>query len=503
MQPLSSRKKIAHNTVFLYIRMILTLVVSLYTVRMVLSILGVEDYGIYNAIGGVVASMSFLTQVLTNASQRFFSIEIGKGEEGRVDQYLGSILFVFLILAIIIFIVLEAGGLWLIGNKLTIPADRFSAAIIVFHVSILTFLISVLGSPFNALIVANEEMNVYAYISIADSLVKLGVVYLLYISPIDRLIFYSILLLSATLTTTLLYIYFSRRRVKIRIRVNRNKEKLKVIISYSSWTLIGTASGILGIQGNSLLLNIFSGPIANAAFAISLQVSGAVQSFVSSFYTAVSPALIKGYSAGDYNYMTSLFYFSNKVIFTLMLTVIFPLFVETEFVLNLWLGQISEFMVVFVRVMLLYTFVLCLSFPITTIVQAAGRVKLYHGIVDGFALLILPCAYLVLKSGFCPTSALISMVIIFVICHMLRLLILKKVINFSLVEYTKSILLPGLAVICFVIFCVVIPDYNMDNDILQSITRIILSVILVFTCSFFIMFSKMERKYCYKLINRK
>lgn len=483
--------------------MILTMLVSLYTVRVVLIVLGIEDYGIYNAIGGVVATMSFLTQVLANASQRFFAIELGKGNEGNIQEYFNSILFAYIIISLIILFIAEVTGLWLIHNKMTIPPDRLDVSIIVFHISLLTFITSVMGTPFNALIIANEEMNVFAYISIFDVIAKLVIVFLLTLSPIDKLVTYAILLLIVSLFTCILYIYFCRKKTNFEISIIYNNSKLKEIISYSSWTLVGTISGMLSIQGNSIILNIFCGPIANAAFAISLQISNMVQNFASSFFTAVRPPLTKSFAGGEYEYMMKLFYFSNKVIFVLVFAIIMPLIVETEFVLTIWLSKTSTYMVSFVRIMLVYALILCLNNPITTIVQAAGKVKAYHGVVDGFALLILPISYYLLKCGYNPSYALLSMVLIFVLSHILRLIILSRVIEFSIWDYFIRFILP-----CFFmsILCIICASYiknNLTPSLINNILIVVLSFIMVIIMSFFIIFSNEERMQSIALIKKR
>ena len=500
---LSSGNKIAKNTLFLYLRMLLIMLVSFYTVRVVLNTLGVEDYGIYNAIGGVVTSLSFLTQVLANASQRFFAIEIGKGSQGKVQEYISSILFSYVIISAFIFVVVEVAGLWLIHNKLTIPPDRILAATTVLHVSLVTFIVSVIGTPFNALIIAKEEMNVFAYISIFDVVAKLAIVFLLLKSPFDKLVTYSFLLLIVSLLTSFFYIVFSIRKTAIRITIEYNRQNIKEIASYSAWTLVGTVSGVLGIQGNSIILNIFCGPIANAAFAISQQVSNTVQQFASSFFSAVRPPLTKGYAAREYDYMMKLFYFSNKVIFSLVYVVVFPLFVETDFVLNLWLSNTSEYMSSFVRIMLAYALVLSLNNPITTIVQAAGKVKLYHCVVDGFALLVLPVSYIILKVGLSPSYALFSMVVVFCISHVLRLVILKKVIAFSYSEYIQRFVVPCIVIIVVCAVYVLVTNGYWTSSVTSSIVNIVLCIAIALLSTVFILFSREERKQCLEMIRNR
>lgn len=483
--------------------MALIMLVSLYTVRAVLKALGVVDYGIFSAIGGVVTSMTFLTLVLDNASQRFFSLELSKESNNRLSLCFNSLFVVYIILAAFILLIIEVAGIWMIENKMTIPEDRISAALFVLHFSLGAFIITIITNPFRALLIANEQMDVYAYISIFESFAKLGIVFLLFNSPIDKLVFYSILIFVVSFITNSLYIFFSRKRARIPLSLKVDNNVVKEVFKYSSWTLFGTVSGVASIQGSSIVLNIFAGPIANAAFAIGTQVSNTIQHFASSFFTAVRPPLTKSYGSGEYGYMYRLFTFSNKTIFALTFTVVFPLFVNTEFVLKVWLGSVSEYMVDFVRIMLVYALILSLNNPITTIVQAAGKVKLYHSIVDGFCLLVLPLLYLGLKMNIPANYCLLVLIIVFLIAHILRLVILKKVIVFSIKGYSKSFVFPSLLVI--IVCSIVILSFRLfvQDGVTSSIILLFISVVLSSICSFLVLFNKQERQKLISLIKKK
>ena len=390
---LSSGNKIMKNTVFLYFRMILIMLISLYTVRVVLNTLGVEDYGIYNAVGGVVTSMTFLTTVLSNASQRFFAVVMANGNHNGINKVFSSIFAVYIAISLLIILIVEFGGEWLITNKLTIPEDRISVSYTILHLSLATFIIGVLSTPFRALIVAYERMDIYAYVSIYEAIGKLLVVYLLYYTNYDKLETYASLILFIADSNNLIYVLCACRKLYVRITTQIDIGIVKNVMGYSSWTLFGTVAGVANIQGSSILLNMFIGPIANAAFAIANQVSAAMQQFSSSFYTAVAPPLAKSVSSGDTVYMNKLFWYSSKAVFFLSFVILLPLFVQTEYILELWLGQVTPFTVSFVRIMLVYSLILAIGNPITTIIQAAGKVKLYHTAVDGFCLLAFPISF--------------------------------------------------------------------------------------------------------------
>lgn len=482
------------NTILLYIRMFVMMLISLLTVRLVLRVLGIEDYGIYNAVGGVVTSMSFLTSVLTNASQRFFAVELAKKEENDINILFSSMMVVYIVICILIVLILEIGGLWLIENKLTIPTERVDVAYLVFHVSLASFIVNVLTAPLTALIIAHERMDIFAYVSLFESIGKLILVCLLYITTTDKLLAYSLSLFLIAVLVNAFYQYFVYRNIKIKLRLLFDRNIIKSVLGYSSWTLFGTTAGVVNMQGNSILLNVFIGPIANAAFAIANQVSALVQQFSFSFYTAVAPPLTKSYASGETHYMNNLFWFSSKAVFLLSFVILFPIFIQTEYVLKIWLGEVSPYMVSFVRIMLVYTLILTMGNPITTIVQAAGKVKLYHSVVDGFSLLVFPTSYVVLKLYNNPEMALICMVVILSIAHLLRLFVLSKTIDFSFFEYIKRIIFPCLfiVIISSVVTNVAGLYKSEDNNILPIIYMLI-SVIFTGGLSFLLLFKKEER----------
>ena len=487
------------NTIFLYFRMILIMLVSLYTVRIVLQVLGVEDYGIYNAVGGVVTSMTFLTTVLSNASQRFFAIVMSNDRQNGINRVFSSIFAVYTIISLLIIIIVELGGVWLISNKLTIPIDRIGVSYTILHLTLATFIIGVLATPFRALIVAYERMDVYAYVSIYEAIGKLLIVYLLYCICYDKLVTYAALIMIIAITNNLIYVLYAYRKLNVRTTIHIDYSVVKNVMSYSSWILFGTIAGVAHIQGSSILLNIFIGPVANTAFAIANQVSAAMQQFSSSFYTAVAPPLTKSYSSGDINYMNKLFWYSSKAVFFLSFVILLPIFVQTEFVLELWLGQVTPYTVSFVRIMLIYSLVLAVANPITTIVQAAGNVKLYHTLVDGFSLIVFPLSYVMLKCGCEPQFALSAMVVIFTIAHYIRLVVLSKTIKFSIVKYLINLVLPCALVIVInglIVYCMGLYKYHGDK--ILPLLYMILTVLFSSVLSFVILFNKEER---YKLIS--
>ena len=498
----SGNSRIAKNTIYLYLRMFLTMIVSLYTVRVVIRTLSVSDYGLYGAVGGVILAFSFITGVLTNASQRFFSVELGKGTDGKIKEVFSTLLFTYIGVSIIIIILAETVGLWFLQNKMTIPEGREDAALWVYQFALLSFIITILTNPYQALVIADEKMNLYAFISILDVTLKLLIVYVLLFFDYDKLKLYAVLVFLSHLITNLIYIIYCRNKYQqTRLIWKVDKAMFKTVFSYSSWTLFGTVAGMCNTQGMNLLLNVFFGPVANAGYSVASQVYHTVSLFATSFYTAVKPPLIKNYAGGNYTYVQKLFQFSSKVLFILILIVVLPLLLCTEQVLEIWLGEIGDYMVAFVKLSLIYATLLIISYPITAIVQAGGFVKLYHTLVDGFSILALPIVYVLFKCGFSANWAYIISIIVFAVAHLLRLYVLKRVFPlFDIKSYLFRFLIP--AIVLFVslfLFLELLAD-SFNQSLWGTLALICICSFSAFVCGVFILLSSTERKMVISMI---
>lgn len=490
----SNNKRIAKNTLFLYTRMLLIMFVSLYTIRIVVKTLGVTDYGIYTAVGGVVFALSFLSQTITSASQRFFSYELGRKDFKKLKRTFSTIFIVYLGISIVILFLAETIGLWFLNNKMTIPEDRMDAVQWVYQFSLFSFIITVLTSPYNALIIARENMKVYAYVSIVEVLMKLIVVYLLLLFSVDKLKLYALLTFFVTCIVSAIYRIICRIKYEeSQIKFYWDKDLFKSVFSYSSWTLFGTAAGVANNQGVNVILNIFFGPIANAAYAVGHQVGMAVQSFSNNFFTAIRPPLIKSYAEGDYDYTLQLFYLSSKFSFSLLLIIILPLMLEMEYILHVWLGIVGEYMVIFTQLILVYTVILSLSNPITIIIQAAKKVKKYHGIVDGFTLIILPLSCLLFKLNFLPETTFWCSIGVFILAHILRVWILKDTIDFSIKEYIWSFIIPSTSVTLLSVTSSIYIRSLFYFGLIQFVIVTLFSVLIVVVSTYFIGLSKKDR----------
>lgn len=492
----NNNKQIAKNTLFLYLRMFLTMAVSLFTVRVVIRTLSVSDYGLYSAVGGVILTFSFITGVLTNASQRFFSVELGKGTEGKVKEIFSTLFITYIGVSIVVVLLAETVGLWFLVNKMTIPEGRGGAAMWVYQFALASFVVTLMTNPFQALIIAQERMNLYACISILDVVLKLLIVYMLLLFDYDKLKVYAVLMFLSHIITSTIYILYCKtkfRETHIIWRVD--KSLFKTVFSYSSWTLFGTVAGMCNTQGMNLLLNVFFGTISNAAYSVASQVYHTVGLFANSFYTAVKPPLIKNYAGGNFEYVNKLFLFSSKSLFVLLFIVVLPLMVCTESILQIWLGQVGDYMVSFVRLSLIYTTVLTISYPITAIVQAGGFVKLYHTLVDGFSILALPIVYVLFKLRFDAEWAYITSIVIFSVAHFLRMYVLKRVFPlFEVKSYVFRFVIP--AVLTFIVLFYANNCLKMffDNSFLSTIIICGICCLSALLICAFSLFSKAERK---------
>ena len=465
---MTSGKQIAKNTLFLYIRMFIVVLVTLYTVRVVINTLGVVDYGVFTAVGGIVLMMSFLSQTITFAAQRYFSMELGRNDLKRLKEVFSSVLLIYVVIAVFVSLIAEFVGIWFLENKMLIPENRMEAAHWVLHFSLLSFVVSIFYTPFNAIIIAHEKMDVYAFVSIFEFVLKLIIVFIIPWCDYDRLFLYAGLLLCVYVIVALVYIgYCLRYYEESRFCIKWNKSLVSELIGFSSWTMFGTLSGAANYQGTGLLLNMFLGPVANASHSIAHQVSQALQLFSSNVYTAVRPPMTKSYAVGDYDYVLCLFYKSSKYSYYLLLLMLLPLFFEMHFVLHVWLGTVSEYMVDFSRLLLIYVVIISMSYPISIIVQAAGRVKKYHGFVDGFTLLSLVVSYFVLLLGGSANMVFYTMIIVFLLAHLFRLVILYGIINYSYKDYLILFLKP----VFLVSIMAVLPIWGIHTLLDESWTR--------------------------------
>ena len=435
-------KRIAKNTMMLYIRMLFNMLVSLYTSRVVLDALGVEDYGIYNVVGGFVAMFSLISSSLSSSVGRFFTYELGRGDIDRMKRAFSTSLLIHVVLAIIIFVLMETIGVWFLNNKMTIPVERLYATNWVFQASVLSFMLNLLSVPYNASIVSHERMSAFAYIGILDVILRLLIVLFIAHSSwyFDHLIVYSLLLVAVGILMQSIYWKYCRRNFEeCRLKLSFDKPYWKEMSSFACWNFIGCTAGLLNYHGVNILLNLFVGPILNAARGIAMTVNSAVAGFANNFMTALNPQITKSYAAGDMNYCHSLVERGSRFSFFIMLIIALPVFLEAEFVLTLWLKQYPPHTVNFIRLVLILTMVDILSNTLITLANATGKIRNYQLGVGLMLLMNFPLSYLCLYLGCPPESAFFVAIGVALACMVLRLAFLRKMAKLSMTAYFKNV----------------------------------------------------------------
>ena len=439
---ISSKTTIAKNTTLLYCRTVLIMLVTLYTSRVILQSLGVEDYGVYSAIGGVVSILTVVIGPIDSAISRFLTYELGHGDLVILKRYFSTGLTIMLLFSIIAVVILETAGLWFLNNKMVIAPDRMVAANWVLHLSIAAFVVNMISSPYRAAIIAHEKMSLFAYLGILDAILKLAVAFMLMLSPADKLILYAALLLGVSVMIRFIYTVVCNRRFEEcrKVKMGIDRELFIGLFSFAGWNIFGATASICRGQGINILFNVFGGPVVNAAYGIAHQVNGAVDTFVNNFTTALNPSIIKSYASSQKGYMMSLVYQGARFSYFLVLFFALPLVLETDYVTKLWLGQTPKYSVVFIQMMLIYSLIESLSKTIMTGVNATGKIRLYQIVIGMFRVLILPVAYVLLMLGMSPISVMVAMVVIDVLAVIARMFMAKNIFNLSIKAYLWQVI---------------------------------------------------------------
>lgn len=444
----SNSKRIAKNTLFLYVRMGMLMLISLYTSRVLLDKLGVEDFGIYNVIGGMAGMFTFFSSSLANATQRFLNIELGKECLDKARLIFQQHLTLYLVIIVCVVIIAEPIGLWLIYNKLVIPSDRLIAAVWVFQFTLISLCATFVGIVFNSEIVSHEDMKIYSYIGIIEGIAKLLICYIISISTSNRLIFYGFLLMLVSLCIQGTYIYFSLKKYQeCKIKFIWNKKLLKETTGIVGWNLIGCAVWMINDSFMNLLLNMFFGPVVNAARAISYQINAALNNFTSNFFISLRPQLMKSYAKGEYEYLHTLLYNSTRYSIYLMLLISFPIIFCIHPILNLWLKVVPDYTASFSVLVLCISWVSIPKGPLWDLVLASGKLRNYQ-LVGSFVLLMaFPIAYVLLKMSFGATSVFYVLLVIRFIHYLVSVCMSKPIVGYSYKEYFSKIYPPILLVL--------------------------------------------------------
>lgn len=481
------------------------MIISLYTSRIILKVLGVQDYGIYNVVGGIVAMIGVLNSAMTVATQRYLTFELGKGNIEKLQSVFSTSLQMYLILSGLLILFSETIGVWFLNRYLIIPEDRISAANWVFQFSILASVNSLLANPYNACVIAHEKMNVYAYISIIDVVMKLLIVFILPIIPYDRLIVYGFLILFCQIVVRMIYrIYCKKHFSECRIVFRTDKIMFKQILSFSGWNLFGGLATMGKTQGLNIIINMFFSPSVNASRAIAIQVNHAVSLFFSNVYAAFRPQITKYYAQGDLPNMFRLVFSSTRYSFYLMWLIALPVLLLTPQIIIFWLGQTPEYVIVFTRLIILITIIDALAHPLMTVAQAIGDLKLYQTIISGSLLLNIPLSYFALKFGMMPDAVFKISLTISILCLFFRVFIINHLIDFPIKDYLIKVF-GNIIVVTFATSIMPVLCYRFFP--LQGIPRlVVISIICLLstlTITFWGGFSVNERKYLKEFIKHK
>lgn len=454
------------------------MIVSLYTSRVILNTLGVEDYGIYNVVGGVVSMFAFFNSAMSSATQRFLSFEIGKGDFAQLRKTFNATQIIHIGIAVVIFILAETVGLWFVKTYLVIPPERLNAAIWVYHFSVLSFMVSIIQVPYNATIIAHERMNVYAYVSIIEVSLKLLIVFMLTWITYDKLKLYGILYFSVVFIVAVIYRVYTRRNFEeSKFEFVKDQKLYKTLISYSGWNLFGNIAAVAKGQGVNILLNIFYGPVVNAARGIAMQVQAAVNSFVSNFQMAVNPQIIKSYAADEREYMYSLVIRGSKFSFYLLFFLSLPIMIEVDQILKLWLKTVPEYSSIFTILVLVIILIDCVSGPLMTAIQATGKIKVYQAVVGSLLMLILPISYFLLKLGYSPEITLYVNIVISITALSFRLYLVWKLLGFPVLRFVKEIIFQNIAIVLLSLSLPLFIRYFMDEHLIRLIVVVFVTLI--------------------------
>lgn len=479
------------------------MLVSLYTSRIVLNALGVIDFGIYNVVGGVVTMFSVLSGSLSSAISRFITFELGKSNFDRLKEIFSTAVIIQVVLSIIVITLGETVGMWFLNYKMNIPAERMIAANWVFQFSILTFVVNLISVPYNASIIAHERMSAFAYISVLEVAGKLIVAYFISISPIDKLIFYAVLICVIALTIRMVYgLYCKRYFDECTFYFVWRPQLLKQMFGFAGWNFIGSSSAILRDQGGNIIINLFCGPVVNAARGIAYQVNAAVTSFVTNFMMAINPQIIKSYASENYDYVMSLIFRGARFSFYILLFVSIPVLIDTHFILEIWLKTVPEYTVSFVRLVILFTLSESISYPLITVMHATGNIREYQILVGGLQMLNLPISYFIMYIGMPPELVFIVAIVISQFCLFSRLVLLRKMIGLEINKFLKSVWMNVLIVAFVSSILPIMISYKTYESLSRLFWLLLVNIVTVSIVVYFIGLTLNERAYFREKITR-
>ena len=498
-----NNKRIAKNTILLYFRMMFLMLISLYTSRVILHALGVTDYGIYNVVGGFVSMFALISAALTSACSRFLNFELGKGDKVRQNIVFSTAVSIQWGLALIVLVLSEIIGIWYVNNVMELPVERLPAANWCFQFSIITFCTNLITVPYNASIIAHERMKTFAYVGIFQGLVQLGISFLVFWEPFDRLVFYALLLMLLQLSIQMMYQrYCLRHFQECRYRFVFEKTQLKSMLIYSVWHLIGNGATVLKNHGVNLVLNLYYGPVINAAKGIATQVDSAVNLFVSNFMMAMNPQITQSYAKGDYKYMLNLVNKGACFSFYLILFLSLPLIINADYVMHLWLKEVPDYTVLFVQLTLISMVIQSLSRPLITAQNATGDVRDYQLVVGGINLLNLPMSWLFLHWGYTPACVMVVAIGVNIAALAARVVMLPFTLKFFVrKDFVMQVVLKCLCVAIVASIIPIVVSMHQINSFLSFVLNVFVCFISSAIAILYIGCRSSERAFAYSKIN--
>ena len=502
MDQAANNKRIAKNTLLLYGRMLITMLVSLYTSRVVLNTLGVVDYGIYNAVGGFVAMFTMISGSFSSSFSRYITFALGQNDHDRLAVVFNTSMKTQYALAFIILLLGELGGIWFLNEKMSVPAERMYAANWVLQLSLLSFVVNMTSTPYSADVISHEKMDAYAYISIADAILKLIVVFLLILSSVDKLVSYSFLLLIESIVIREAYhIYCYKHFEECRIKTMFDKVLFKEMLGFSGWNFFGVSTNVLRDQGVNMIINVFCGPAVNAARGIACQVNAAVSAFAVNFTTALNPQIIKSYANGEREYMFKLIFKGARFSCYLLLFLSLPILLETPYILRLWLKIVPDHSVLFTRLMLIAAICDSLANPLIIAAQANGKLRTYALVVGVISIFNFPCSYVAMRLGWMPESTVVISIFFILVCLFVRIYLLKGMVGLPLLTFCRKVLLNILVV---AVLASVVPYYVSASLPVNFTSFVIVCFVCVLSSSlvmYYVGCSGSERKAIRKMLN--
>ncbi len=476
----SANRRMAKNTIALYIRMAIAMLVTLYTSRVVLQTLGVEDFGTYGVVGGIVVLFAFVNNTLVSSIQRFLNFELGRNNNTGVTKVFSNAFHVQLIFALIVVVLAETVGLYYLNNYVKLPNGRLFAANCVYQLSILTTVLRIIRAPFTASVVSYERMTVFAIVGIVNVILKLLIVYLLLISPIDKLISYSILSTCVSLSITLFYVYYNHKNFSLcRISRGTDKSLLKQMLSFSGWSLLGSVAVLATYQGCDLVINYFHGVVVNAALSIANQVYAATTSFTGNFQTAFRPQITKNYAKGDLTPFLDLIFRTTRYSYFLVIICAIPLYFECAGLLRIWLNEYPNYTIEFCRYLILLCVIDAVAAPLAIAINATGIIKKYQITISAIIILNLPISIILMLCGFSPVAVIATRFFVYFIAQLYRIIYMAKNVKMSITNYFRQSLFPCLYITVPICFSAYLIKLFIHNVLISSIIMFIISVIII------------------------